>query len=92
MLQVTKKIRSYKLNSLPAPRGVTVTSERYTHGVPSLLRERGSQFVTGDRAMSLQLASASYIYIHYALKKKEKRAAVVAKAGRLEYSVGGWVI
>ena len=42
--------------------------------------------------MSLQLAAASYIYIHYALKKKEKREAVVAKAGRLEYSFGRWVI
>ena len=53
--------------------------------------------------MSLQLAAASYIYIHYTLKK---RAAVVADAtvhkhgsvqrfkfaGRLEFSVGQWVI
>jgi hypothetical protein len=30
--------------------------------------------------MSLQLAAASYTYIHYALKIKEKRAAMVAKA------------
>jgi hypothetical protein len=34
------------------------------HGDPSLL--------TGARAISLQLAAASYIYIHYALKKKRK--------------------
>jgi CRISPR/Cas system-associated endoribonuclease Cas2 len=55
--------------------------------------------------MSLQLAVASYIYKHYAVKKNRK-AAVVAKAtvhklgsvqrskfaGRLEFSVGQWVI
>jgi hypothetical protein len=53
--------------------------------------------------MSLQLAAASYIYIHYSLKK---RAAVVAYAtvhkqgsvqrfkfaARLEFSVGQWII
>ena len=38
---------------------------------------RGSQFVTGVQAMSLQLAAASYIYKHYALKKKRKEQAVV---------------
>ena len=56
--------------------------------------------------MSLQLAAASYIYIHYALKKKNKTAAVAANAtvhkqgsvqwlkfiGRLEFSVGQWVM
>jgi hypothetical protein len=56
--------------------------------------------------MSLQLAAASYIYINYALKQKEKRAAVMAKttlhkqgsvqrfkfAGRLEFPVAQWVI
>ena len=31
-------------------------------------------------AMSLQLAAASYIYIHYAFKKKTKEGTVVAKA------------
>jgi hypothetical protein len=55
--------------------------------------------------MSLQLAAASYIYIHYALKKK-RRVVVVANAtvykqesverfkfaGRLKFSVGQWVI
>jgi len=55
--------------------------------------------------MSLQLAAASYIYIHYDIKK-EKRASVVAEAtvhkqgtvqrfefaGRLEFSVGQWVM
>jgi hypothetical protein len=30
--------------------------------------------------MSLQLAAAAYIYIHYTEKKKEKTAAVVANA------------
>jgi hypothetical protein len=57
--------------------------------------------------MSLQLAAASYIYIYILrFKEKEKRAAVVANAtvtkqgsvrrlkfaGRLEFSVGQWVI
>ena len=32
----------------------------------------GFQFVTGAHVMSLQLAVASYVYIHYTLKKKEK--------------------
>jgi hypothetical protein len=55
--------------------------------------------------MSLQLAAASYIYIHYA-EKNGKPAAVVPKAtvlkqesiqwfkfiSRLEFSVGQWVI
>ena len=55
--------------------------------------------------MSLQLAAASYIYIHYDIKK-EKRAPVMAKAtvhkqgsvqrfkfaGRLEFSAGQWVM
>jgi hypothetical protein len=56
--------------------------------------------------MSLQLAAASYIYIHYSLKKKKKERTVVTKAtvhkqgrvqrfkfaGRLEFSVGQWII
>ena len=56
--------------------------------------------------MSSQLAGASHIYIHYTLKKKRKKQTVVAKAtvhkqgsvqrfrfaGRLEFSVGQWVI
>jgi hypothetical protein len=57
--------------------------------------------------MSLQLAAAAYIYVHYAERKeKEKTAAVVAKAAvlkqgslqcfkfisGLELSVGQWVI
>jgi hypothetical protein len=56
--------------------------------------------------MYLELAAASYIYIHYALKKKTKRAAMVSSAtvhkqgsvqqskffGRLEFSVGQCVI
>ena len=56
--------------------------------------------------MSLHLAAALYIYIHYAVKEREKRAAVVAKAtvhkqrsvqrftlaGRREFSVGQWDI
>ena len=45
------------------PHGVTVSAS-VTHW--------GSQFVTGARALSLQLAAASYIYIHYAWKKKRK--------------------
>jgi hypothetical protein len=56
--------------------------------------------------MSLQLAAASYIYIHSAEKKRKKTAAVVANAAvlkqgsvpcfkfvsGLELSVGQWVI
>jgi hypothetical protein len=58
--------------------------------------------------MSLQLAVALYIYIHYTLhfNEKEKRAVVVAKAtvhkkgsgqqfkfaSKLEFSVGHWFI
>ena len=56
--------------------------------------------------MSWQLAAASYIYIHYGLKKKRKERTVVAKAavhkqgsvqrfecaGRLECSVDQWVV
>jgi hypothetical protein len=32
----------------------------------------GSEFVTGARVISLQLAAASYIYIHNALKKQRR--------------------
>ena len=39
---------------------------------PASVTPRGSQFVKGVRAMSSQLAAASYIYVHYALKKKRK--------------------
>jgi hypothetical protein len=46
------------------PHDVTVSYERYTIGF---------QFVTGAQAMSLQLAAASCIYIHYALQKEEKQ-------------------
>ena len=67
-------------------------------GVPSLLRE--------PRAMSLQLAAISYVYIFYGKKKERKERTVVAKttvhkhgsvqrfkfAGRRECSAGQWVI
>ena len=65
------------------------------HGVPSLLRE-------AERC--LQLAAASYIYIYYALKEKRKerlwwqrvhKEGSVQRfefAGRLECSVGQWVV
>jgi hypothetical protein len=44
---------------------------------------RGSKFVTGVQAMSLQLAAASYIYKHYALKKKSNaRTAVTCHVAR----------
>jgi hypothetical protein len=55
--------------------------------------------------MSLQLAAASYLYMYYALKKKRKerrwwqrqlhKQGSVQRfkfAGRLEFSVGQWVI
>jgi len=56
--------------------------------------------------MSLQLAAASYIYIHHALKEKRKKRTVMANAtlhkqesvqrskvsGRLKFSGGQWVI
>jgi hypothetical protein len=59
-LQVADTIRSYELNFHPVPDGLTVSCERYTLVF---------HFVTGARAMSLQLAAASYIYIHNALKR-----------------------
>jgi hypothetical protein len=39
---------------------------------PASVTPGGSQFVTGARAMSLQLAAASNVYVrvHYTLKKK----------------------
>jgi hypothetical protein len=64
-LQVTDTIRNYELNFHPVPHGVQY---------PASVTRWGSQFFTGVRAMSLQLAVASFTYIHYALKKKEKRA------------------
>jgi len=62
-LQVTDAISSCELNFHPVPHDVTVSCERYAVGFP---------FVTGARAMSLQLAAASYFCIHCALKKKRK--------------------
>ena len=57
-------IRSYDPNFHPVRYGVMY---------PVSITPGGSQFVTGARAMSsLQLAAASYIYIHYTLKKKIK--------------------
>jgi len=53
-LQVTQTIRSYDLNFHSVPHGVTVSCERYTLGFPVCY---------GVRAMSLQLAAASYIYV-----------------------------
>jgi hypothetical protein len=46
-----------------------------SHGeqYPAIVAPWGSQFVAGAREMSLQLAAASYIYIHYALKKRKEK-------------------
>jgi hypothetical protein len=42
----------------------------YGEHYPASFTPWGSQFVTEAREMSLQSAAALYIYIHYALKKR----------------------
>ena len=80
-----------------------VANELNFHPVPhGVVTSRGSKFVTKARAMSLQLAAASYIYIHCALKEKRKEQRWWQRqqgsvlrfefAGRLECSVGQWVV
>ena len=49
------------MNFHPVTNGVKVSCERTLWG---------SQLVKGEEAMSLQLAAALYIYIHYGLKKR----------------------
>jgi hypothetical protein len=78
----------------PVPHGVTVTCERHT-----------VEFLTGARAMSA--TSSGFVHLHtLGFKETAKRAAVVTMAtvhkqgsvqrfklaGRLEFSVGQWVI
>jgi hypothetical protein len=79
------------------PHGVTVSSERYTVGFP----------VCYGRPSDVFAASSGFVHLYTSsFKEKVKRATVVAKttihkqgvvqrftfAGRLEFSVGQWVI
>jgi hypothetical protein len=97
MLQVTDTIRHYDLNFHPVPHGITVSFERYAMGF-SVCYESPSDIFT---------ASSDFVHLYTLhFNKKEKRAAVVAKAtrhkkgsvqqfkfaGRLEFSVGHWFI
>jgi len=97
MLQVTDMIRSYELNFHPVPQGVTVSCERYTLGFPVCYGGPSDVFA----------ASSSFVHLYTLhFKEKYKRAAVVANAtvhkqgsvqwfkfaGRLEFSVGQWII
>ena len=61
---MTDTVRSYGLNFHPVPHGVTVSCERYTVGFPVSYGSPSDVFV---------LAAASYIYIHYALKRSGRR-------------------
>jgi hypothetical protein len=94
---VTDTIRSYQLNFHPAPHGVRVSCERYTVGFPVYYGSPSDLFA----------ASSDFVHLYtLRFKEKEKRAAVVANAtvhkqgsvqlfkfaGRLEFSVGQWVI
>jgi hypothetical protein len=82
---VIDEIRSYELNFLPLPHGVTVACELYTRGVPSLLREPSDVFA----------ASSGFVHLYTLhFKEKEKSAAVVAKATVLQqgvYSGSSWL-
>jgi len=79
------------------PHGVTVSCKRYTVGFPVCYESPSDVFA----------ASTGFVHLYtLRFKEKEKRAAVVAKAtvhkqgsvqrfkyaGRLEFSVGQWVI
>jgi len=94
---VTDKIRSYELNFDPVPHGITASCERYTVGFPVCYRSPSDIFA----------ASSGFVHLcTLCFKEKEKRAAVVAKAtlhkqgsvqrfkfaGKLEFSVGQWII
>jgi hypothetical protein len=94
---MTDTIRIYELNFHPLPNGLTVSCGRYTLGFPVCYGSPSDVFA----------ASSGFVHL-YALRFKEKvkRAVVVAKAtvhkhgsvkrfkfaGRLEFSVGQWVI
>jgi len=90
-------MRSYELKFHPVPHGLTVSCERYTLGFPVCYGSSSDVFA----------ASSGFVHLYaLRLKEKEKRAAVVTKAtgnkqgsvqrfefaGRLELSVGQWVI
>jgi len=96
-LHVTHTIRSYEQKFVPVPHGVTVSCERYTAGFPVCYGSPSDVFA----------ASSGFVHLHtLRSEEKEERAAVVAKAtvhkegsvqrfkfaGRLEFSVGRWVI
>jgi hypothetical protein len=90
---MTDTIQIYELNFHPVPRGLTVSCGRYTLGFPVCYGSPSDVFA----------ASSGFLHL-YTLKKKkkEKRAAMVAKAtvhergsvqlfkfaARLEFSVG----
>jgi len=92
-------IRSYELNFHSVPHGVTVSCERYTLGFPVCYRSLSDVFAASNGFVHLCIHILRF-------KEKEKRAAVVAKAtvhkqesvqglkfaGRLEFSVGQWVM
>ena len=97
MLQVTDTIRCYELKFLPVPHGVAVFCECYTSGFPGCFGSPSDVFA----------ANSGFVHLYtLRFKEKEERAAVVAKAtvhkqgsvqrfkfaGRLEFSVGQWVI
>jgi hypothetical protein len=96
-LQVTDTIRSYGLNFLPVPHGVTVSCESYTLGFPVCYGGPSDVFAV----------SSDFVHLYtLRFKEKEKRLTVVANAtvhkqgsvqrfkfaGRLEFSVGQWFI
>jgi hypothetical protein len=85
------------LNFDPVLHGVTLSCDRYTIGFPVCYGSPSDVFA----------ASSGFVHLYILrFKAKEKRAAVVAKAtlhkqgsvqrfkfaGRLEFSVGQWVI
>jgi len=97
-LQVTNTIRSYELYFHPVPHGVTVSCERYTVGFPVCYGSPSDVFAVSSGLV--------HLYTLRFKEKVKKRAAVVAEAtvqkqgsvrrfkfaGRLEFSVGQWVI
>ena len=96
MLQVSDTIRSYDLNFHSVPHDV-LTCEHYTTGFLDCYGSPSDVFAV----------SSGFVHLYtLRFKEKEKRAAVVADAtvhkhgsvqrfkfaGRLEFSVGQWVI
>jgi hypothetical protein len=90
---VTDTKWSYDLNFHPVPHGVTVFCERYTRRFP----------VCYGSPSDVVAAGSGFVHLHtLRFKEKEKRVAVVVHkqervqrfkfAGRLEFSVGQWVM